>query len=436
MAISCDSNDSFTVTAHHWEPKAYVDHVLQKSAAQSTNPIVYLSILAVLIAVKTWQFQQEKTVNLLPTDAILVTVSLLVIFLHQRLSYKPPVSAPASPVGKGGSVLGIEDMKVGGSGSASVMQGKTIEIETIKTRYVINCAGCAADTIAQMIGDDSFKIKPRVGNYILLHKNQGHLAQHTLFPCPGPLGKGVLVQTTLWGNLILGPTARDMHLPEVANESNESIMKFIITKCKELVPSFDVKEVIHTFSGARAKSTRGDWIIEPSKKHPKFIHVAGIDSPGLAGSPAIALEVVSLLKEAGMQFTPNPSFNPNRAPIVTPKDGWKGIRAGPIGKVTNPKENVICKCEKVTEAEVVEALHRSLPVDSTQSVRRRTRAGMGHCQADPDNYNCEHRVASIIARETGLPLEAVGRRPWPATSTLDSRWPSDEEKKNIEALGM
>merc|ERR1712196_90267 len=100
------------------------------------------------------------------------------------------------------------------------------------------------------------------GEYILLHKNQGQLAHATLFPCPGPLGKGVLVQQTLWGNLILGPTARDVHDPEHMAQSKESILSYILERCKVLVPKFDAAETIHTFAGARAKSDRGDWIIE------------------------------------------------------------------------------------------------------------------------------------------------------------------------------
>jgi glycerol-3-phosphate dehydrogenase len=155
---------------------------------------------------------------------------------------------------------------------------------------------------------------------------------------------------------------------------------------------------------------------------------------GLAGSPAIALEVVSLLQQAGLELEKNPNFNPNRAPIIVPKNGWKGIKAGPVGKYTNPKENVVCKCEKVTEAEVVEAIHRSLPIDSTQAIRKRTRAGMGHCQGDPENYNCECRVADIIARETGLAPSAVGRRPWPATATLPQRWLQDDQREKLDAL--
>lgn len=316
------------------------------------------------------------------------------------------------------------------------MDGQLVAVETIRTRFIVNAAGSNSDKVANMIGDHSFKIKPRIGDYILLSREQGKYARHTLFPCPGPLGKGVLVQTTLWGMLILGPTARDMHIPEVAAETPEEIQRFILNKCRQLVPSFDPKDVLTSFCGVRAKSTRGDWIIEPSEKSPNFILAAGIDSPGLAGSPAIAVEVVELLARAGLELTPNEHFNPNRAPIITPKVGWKGIKAGPIGKFTNPKENVVCKCEKVTEAEIVDAIHRSLPIDSTQAMRKRTRAGMGVCQGEQENYNCECRVADIIARETGLPVGAVGRRPWPATNTLPQRWVNEEQKAKLDALSM
>lgn len=155
---------------------------------------------------------------------------------------------------------------------------------------------------------------------------------------------------------------------------------------------------------------------------------------GLAGSPAIAVEVVALLKKAGLDLAPNLKFNPNRAPIIVPKSGWKGIKAGPAGKYTDPKENVICKCEKVTEAEVVAAIHRSLPIDSTQAIRKRTRAGMGHCQGDAENYDCECRVANIIARETALPINAVGRRPWPSTASTSDRWLSDAQRNRMDEL--
>jgi glycerol-3-phosphate dehydrogenase len=268
---------------------------------------------------------------------------------------------------------------------------------------------------------------------------QGHLAKHTIFPCPDPvLGKGVLVQTTLWNNLILGPTARDMHKAETSSMSPEQIQKYILSKSKQLVPEFDAHMTIHTFCGARAKSDRGDWIIEPSRVNPRMIHVAGIDSPGLAGSPAIAVEVVTLLKSGGLTMPPNPKFNPKRAPIIIPKNGMKGLKMGPVGKNDSDGKdeaqmavNVVCKCERVTELEVVRALRRSLPIDSTQGIRKRTRAGMGSCQAKVDNYNCEARVRAIIARELHVPIQQIGGRPWPATSILKSRWPDDNELDHI-----
>jgi glycerol-3-phosphate dehydrogenase len=145
-----------------------------------------------------------------------------------------------------------------------------------------------------------------------------------------------------------------------------------------------------------------------------------------------------MLKKAGLTMQKNPQFNPNRAPIITPKDGMRGLKFGPVGKndsdgsnTAQMAANVICKCEKVTELEVVRALRRSLPIDSSQGIRKRTRAGMGHCQGDPNNYACEARVRAIIARENGVPLDQVGRRPWPATSTLSQRWMDEKEKQDL-----
>lgn len=347
--------------------------------------------------------------------------------------------APFDPTSQHSNTsVSVDEMMVGGTGSRSQMKGQTVRLENYKAKYVVNCAGSYSDKIANMIGDDSFKITPRLGDYLLMHKDLGHLAKHTLFPTPDKrLGKGVLVQTTLWGNLILGPTARDTYDEAHMGMSRLDVQEYIINKCKDLVPGIDVTQVIHGFSGCRAKSTRGDWIIEPSAKDDNFIHVAGIDSPGLAGSPAIAVDVVKMLvarePKRSPMFKKNTKFNPNRTPIITPKDSmWKGLKPGPFGKYTNPKDNVVCKCEKVTESEIIEACHRGIPIDSTQAIRKRTRAGMGHCQGNVGNYDCEHRVASIIARETGQPYEQVGRRPWPGTSTLVQRWMTDEEKQGMK----
>ena len=148
-----------------------------------------------------------------------------------------------------------------------------------------------------------------------------------------------------------------------------------------------------------------------------------------------------MLSKAGLEMKKDPSFKTDRAPIITPKSGMKGLKMGPVGKFDSDGSNtaqmaanVICKCEKVTELEVVRAMRRSLPIDSSQAIRKRTRAGMGHCQADSENYQCEARVRAIIARENGVPMSQVGGRPWPATSTLPERWLDDKEKESLEHL--
>jgi len=350
---------------------------------------------------------------------------------------------------KGKQEISIDDMKVGGSGSMRAMDGVVVEKEKIRTRFVINCAGGASDKIASMVGDESFQIKPRLGEYVLLKKSSGEACNHILFPCPGPYGKGILVQKTLWGNLILGPTARDQHEwadPNVDPMDKETILQTVLSSCKKLVPSFDVNDAFHSFAGARAKSTRGDWIIEQCATASSMIHAAGIDSPGIAGSPAIALEVVELLKEAGFNAPADPTFNPKRAATITPKagdylpSGEKLVYTPDTKEALNsascsPKQNVVCKCEKVTEAEIVEAMRRSLPLDSTQTMRKRTRAGMGGCQGKPWNYGCECRVAQVIARENEYKAtEAVGRRPWKGTSQFEHRWLTEDDKVKLVDL--
>ncbi|GKY99772.1 hypothetical protein MPSEU_000931200 [Mayamaea pseudoterrestris] len=454
--VTPNQKSGFVVEMDHWEPQEYVQAMERSQMLVTSSRIVKIVTVAVgvhhalsFFGLLTSSFGHYQ--HLAAVVALFAVAKLLPILLkaNKRVTKNTPIAQlveqAGMPDGKAKEQpqqhgVTVDDMLVGGSGAANTMHGRVVEREQIHCRFVINCAGGAADQIAALIGDDSFKIKPRLGDYILLHRNQGHLTRHTIFPCPDPvLGKGVLVQQTLWGNLILGPTARDTYKVEARDMTQADIQEYILSKCKALVPSFDPKETIHAFCGARAKSDRGDWIIESSQKNSRFIHVAGIDSPGLAGSPAIALDVVELLRKEGLRLEKDPSFNPNRAPIITPKAGMKGLKMGPVGKndsdgsnTRQMEQNVICKCEKVTEMEVVRAMRRSLPIDSSQGIRKRTRAGMGHCQGDPDNYNCEGRVRAIIARENGVPVDLVGKRPWPATSSLTERWIGNNEKQQLK----
>lgn len=473
-AADTASDDGYFITLRHWEPQPYVDKVQRKQKIHDLKERIWALLKAIFIVSMRYGIfvMHDQSLSDAQRSNVSCGIAALALFAGSISSLpksgmfamigktstkaKPSikelvdkVSQAAPPKGTGGTKVQVNDMFTGGSGSWKAVKGETIEMETIQASFVINCAGGGADKIANMIGDYSFKIKPRLGDYILLNRNQGHLTKKTLFPCPDPvLGKGVLVQTTLWGNLILGPTARDTYKPSALNMTPAEVQEYILSKCKKLVPYFDAKEAFHGFNGARAKSDRGDWIIEYSqvKGYEHVLHVAGIDSPGLAGSPAIALEVVQLLSNAGLKMNQDPTFNPHRAPIITPK--YRGLKMGPVGKndskwsdISTEEQimasNVICKCEKVTELEVVRAMRRSLPIDSTQAIRKRTRAGMGHCQGDPTNYNCECRVKAIIARENGTDVvHETGGRPWPATTTLPQRWLNEEHKLELEKRMM
>jgi len=452
-----DDKFHYELDLRHWEPRDYIE-----ATTSHMSRVVYLSV-NIVISSLIYVFLGQK----MALTSLVIMIGANVVLggplitggggkkeFDAKQSFETTVKKAKKPAGGGrvksngkasqgsatqGSATrcSVKDMMTGGSGSWNAVRGETVDKEKVRARFVVNAAGGASSDIANMIGDDSFKIKPRLGDYMLLNRNQGHLTKHTLFPCPDPvLGKGVLVQTTLWGNLILGPTARDYHRKELMAAPMKDIQEYIFSKCKKLVPYFDSAETIHSFCGARSKSDRGDWIIENSvaDKTGHFVHCAGIDSPGLAGSPALAVEIVRMLKANGLRLTKDPNFNPNRAPIIRPKNGMKGLKMGPPGKVRDPKQNVICKCEKVTEEEVVEAMSRSLPIDSTQAIRKRTRAGMGHCQAEGENYNCECRVAAIIARENKVDVSEVGGRPFPATSSLKSRWITGEEKNELRKL--
>ncbi len=329
-AIKKLADGKFEVAARHWEPKAFVDATMSAAApgkekeeeSGSRAPLWLGFALGLLVVLLQWLK--------VPFIAACGMAALIFVAGYKLLSKPGSKAVAAKPaaarillsVGSGGAIIPANLMAAGGSGSAEVMEGKTIEQEAFVAKMVINSAGSGSDKIANLIGDTSFKIKPRLGDYLLLNRSQGKFAKCTLFPCPGPLGKGILVQQTLWGNLILGPTARDLHNPEHMNQSNEDVQRFILAKCRKLVDAFDPKEVIHAFSGIRAKSDRNDWIIERSAKADNFINVAGIDSPGLAGCPAIALEVVRMVGES-LKLAPNPNFNPNRGAIIVPKTGFK-----------------------------------------------------------------------------------------------------------------
>ncbi|KAI9339165.1 FAD dependent oxidoreductase [Zopfochytrium polystomum] len=296
--------------------------------------------------------------------------------------------------------------------------------EKIMTRYVVNAAGLFADKVASMVGAANFYIAPRKGEYIILDKSQGLMASHVLFPVPSPTrGKGILVSQTFHGNLLLGPTSREM---SEAHRTNIEVLEEIVAVARHSVPDFDVKKAITSYAGLRAKSDRKDFIIEESEKAPGFVNVAGIDSPGLTSSPAVAQMTVDVLRKAGLKTEGKSWFSPYRRPIIIKKtEGYKGV----IDHPTDASLNIICRCERVSEAEIVDAIHRPLGAHSIDAVKKRTRAGMGWCQGG----FCEPRVVALISRETKIPIDQVPRR-GVGSSLLPHKRITEEDRQLLEEL--
>lgn len=267
-----------------------------------------------------------------------------------------------------------------------------------KAKAVINAAGIYADVIARMVGDESFTIQPRKGEYMLLDHADNCMSR-VVFQTPSPMGKGVLVSPTVDDNVFAGPTAENVADPE-DTETTEAGMQVLRTLAIKSVPRLNLRGVITSFAGVRAQPVPNDFIIAPSGVAPRMIHAAGICSPGLTSAPAIADYVVTLLAEAGLDMPEKQGFDPHRPAIWRFAEMTREERAQAVAE--NPLYGrVICRCETITEAEIVEAIHRG--ARSLDAVKRRTRAGMGRCQGG----FCSPRVMEIISREAGIPMADV-----------------------------
>ena len=267
----------------------------------------------------------------------------------------------------------------------------------LTARFVINCAGIFCDSIAAMVGIEDYKITPRRGQYVLLDKDQNHLVNSVIFQVPTLLGKGILVTTTYHGNLMIGPNAEDLDDRTDVGTDAETLSQ-IIFQARRSVPGFDMRKSLTSFAGNRPVSNQKDWVIEESRVK-NFINLIGIDSPGLTASPAIARKVAGILQDCGLRLEPAQSFQAQRSPIIQRKP------PDFAGTVTSadPSLHLICRCEQVTEAEILDCMNRGIPVRSLDAVKFRTRAGMGRCQG----AFCSPRVRELLARELKLPPEEI-----------------------------
>lgn len=251
---------------------------------------------------------------------------------------------------------------------------------TIKARYIINAAGLYADKISRMVGDDSFEITPRKGEYLLLDKELCGLVGHTIFKVPTKMGKGVLVSPTVDGNILLGPTSEDIYDKEDTQTTRVGIEK-IINSAAECVKNIPFVSVITSFTGLRATTKNGDFLITAPK--PNFLNLAGIDSPGLTAAPAIAVHVSNMLKDMGLELVEKKDYTSTRKIYQVEKSRYN---------------KMVCRCEKVSEGKIIEAIHTNPKAITVDAIKRRTRSGMGRCQGG----FCMPSVVSILARELGI----------------------------------
>ena len=281
-----------------------------------------------------------------------------------------------------------------------------------KARYVVNAAGVYADVIHNMVSENKIHITPRRGDYCLLDKEVGNHVSHTIFPQPTKLGKGVLVSPTIHGNLIVGPTAVDLQDKE-GNNTTAAGISDLIAKANDHVKNLPMRKVITSFAGLRAHEANHEFIIKEVEDAPHFIDCAGIESPGLTSCPAIGEMVGEMLKEK-MSLTEKENWISKRKGILNPQELTLEERNELIKKEP-AYGNIICRCESISEGEILDAIHRTLGARSLDGVKRRTRAGMGRCQAG----FCSPRVMEILHRELGLPMEEITKSGGRSTIVLE-----------------
>lgn len=271
---------------------------------------------------------------------------------------------------------------------------------TLDARAVVNAAGVYADRFHNMVSEEKIHITPRKGEYCLMDRKVGGLVSHTIFQLPTVYGKGVLVTPTVHGNLLAGPTAIDVEDPESVNTTSEGL-EDVMRRAALSVDDLPVKQVITSFAGLRAHEDGNDFIIGQAKGASGFFDAAGIESPGLTCAPALGKYLAKLILEY-LPADEKPDFIARR----------KGIPSMALASLEEKKRlikenplyaNVICRCELVTEGEILDAIHRPLGATTLDGVKWRTRAGMGRCQAG----FCSPKVVEILARELGRDMSEI-----------------------------
>ena len=283
-----------------------------------------------------------------------------------------------------------------------------------RCRILVNCAGTSSAELHNMLSPAKKKIIFRRGQYYLLDRPVSAPFSRTIFQCPTKMGKGVLVTPTVHGNVLLGPSAED--IPDALDTATtQEGLDFVVEKVRLTWPGVSLRTNITNFSGVRAHEESGDFSAGRTEGCPDAYEAVGFESPGLSAAPALGRYLAEMIaSDQGLvRKTETVPFPVRSVPFreMSPEEQAEAVRRNPL------YGNIICRCETVTEAEIVAAIHRPVPARSIDAVKRRVRAGMGRCQGG----FCSPRVAAIISREAGIPLQDVtknGGRSWLLTGTL------------------
>jgi len=276
---------------------------------------------------------------------------------------------------------------------------------TFYSKFIVNSAGLFSDEISMMVGINNFRVIPRKGEFVIFDENTKHIINRIILPIPTKISKGILITPTIHGNILMGPTAKDVIDKTDLSVTHEGI-KEIITKCTKIVPIMSKQTIISQYAGLRASTKKKDYIIEANDKVPRFLNIGSIRSTGLTSSPIIAKYVVEKLANMGLKLIKNKDFNPYREPpyYYYSQDIVKELRRKFF--INKKFGHLVCRCNKVSEQDIIEAIHSPLGARTLDGIKRRTWAGAGRCQGS----FCETRILEILARELNIDITKISKK--------------------------
>ncbi len=274
---------------------------------------------------------------------------------------------------------------------------------TIETKYVINAAALYCDEIAAMVGKADYKVVARRGQFYILDKNTSCKVRHIVLPIPTKVTKGKLMTPTIHGNMLVGPTAEDLPDKDDVSTTTDGLAS-IYADVHKMIPALNVRDTITQYSGLRPNRNPEGLHVDTYEDLAGYVNLSGVRSTGLTLSVAMGKYVVERMKAIGCKLEFKENFNPIRKGIpkfseMTKEEQEAIIRENPL------YGNIICRCETVTEGEIVDAINRPLGARTVDAVKRRVRAGMGRCQGG----FCGPKVIEILARELKVPVEEINK---------------------------